>query len=33
MVLEIDGVNTARKADQLIVYNEYYGDSTLTSCL
>lgn len=31
MVLEIDGVNTAREADQLIVYNEYYGDSTLTN--
>ena len=30
-VLAIDGVNMAREADQLIVYNQYYGDSTQTN--
>ena len=31
IMLEIDGVNMAREADQLIVYNSYYGDSTNTN--
>lgn len=30
-VLTIDGVNMAREANQLIVYNQYYGDSTHTN--
>ncbi len=30
-VIAIDGVNMAREADQLIVYNQYYGDSTQTN--
>lgn len=30
-VLTIDGVNMAREANQLIVYNQYHGDSTHTN--
>ena len=30
-VLTIDGVNMAREANQLIIYNQYHGDSTHTN--